>query len=287
MSPVAVEQAKEQNGKVLEHKITLTESHLKFINSQLQNLEPQQIIQWAILTFPSLYQSTAFGLTGLVTIDMISKLRPEYATNHPIELIFVDTLHHFQETLDLVKALQDKYSTAKLHIYKPENCETVEDFNRLYGERLWETDEAKYDFLVKVEPIQRAYRELGVRATLTGRRKSQGGKRGDLDIVEVEEYTGLIKINPLANWSFSDVHNYIKANNVPYNSLLDKGYRSVGDWHSTSPVAEGEDERAGRWKGKAKTECGIHETSKFAKYLAAKKAEQEAAAAASITAASL
>ncbi|KAK9358578.1 Phosphoadenosine phosphosulfate reductase family-domain-containing protein [Lipomyces starkeyi] len=280
MAPVAVEQP----AAVVQHaqqdtKITLTPSHLKFINSQLQNLEPQQILQWAILTFPRLYQSTAFGLTGLVTIDMISKLQPQYAVAHPIELIFVDTLHHFNETLNLVDRLKKRYPSATLHTYKPENCDTVEDFNRLYGERLWETDEASYDFLVKVEPIQRAYEELGVRATLTGRRKSQGGKRGDLDIVEVEEYTGLIKINPLANWSFKDVHDYMKSNDVPYNVLLDRGYRSVGDWHSTAPVGEGEDERAGRWKGKAKTECGIHETSKFAKFLAAKKvAQQEATA---------
>ncbi|KAK9328866.1 Phosphoadenosine phosphosulfate reductase family-domain-containing protein [Lipomyces starkeyi] len=276
MAPVAVEQpaAVVQNAQQ-DTKITLTQSHLKFINSQLQNLEPQQILQWAILTFPRLYQSTAFGLTGLVTIDMISKLQPQYAVAHPIELIFVDTLHHFNETLNLVDRLKKRYPSAALHIYKPENCDTVEDFNRLYGERLWETDEASYDFLVKVEPIQRAYEELGVRATLTGRRKSQGGKRGDLDIVEVEEYTGLIKINPLANWSFKDVHDYMKSNDVPYNVLLDRGYRSVGDWHSTAPVGEGEDERAGRWKGKAKTECGIHETSKFAKFLAAKKVAQQ------------
>ncbi|KAK9390129.1 Phosphoadenosine phosphosulfate reductase family-domain-containing protein [Lipomyces mesembrius] len=283
MAPVAVQQpaAVAQNAQNAQQdtKITLTPSHLKFINSQLQNLEPQQILQWAILTFPRLYQSTAFGLTGLVTIDMISKLQPQYAVAHPIELIFVDTLHHFNETLNLVDRLKKRYPSAALHIYKPENCDTVRDFNRLYGERLWETDEASYDFLVKVEPIQRAYEELGVRATLTGRRKSQGGKRGDLDIVEVEEYTGLIKVNPLANWSFKDVHDYMKANDVPYNVLLDRGYRSVGDWHSTAPVGEGEDERAGRWKGKAKTECGIHETSKFAKFLAAKKvAQQEATA---------
>ncbi|KAJ8104323.1 Phosphoadenosine phosphosulfate reductase family-domain-containing protein [Lipomyces tetrasporus] len=276
MAPVAVEQPAPVAQNVQQDtKITLTPSHLKFINSQLQNLEPQQILQWAILTFPRLFQSTAFGLTGLVTIDMISKLQPQYAVAHPIELIFVDTLHHFKETLELVDRLKERYPSAVLHVYKPENSDSVEDFNRLYGERLWETDEASYDFLVKVEPIQRAYEELGVRATLTGRRKSQGGKRGDLDIVEIEEYSGLIKINPLANWSFKEVHDYIKSNDVPYNALLDRGYRSVGDWHSTAPVGEGEDERAGRWKGKSKTECGIHETSKFAKFLAAKKSGQQ------------
>ncbi|KAK9383372.1 Phosphoadenosine phosphosulfate reductase family-domain-containing protein [Kockiozyma suomiensis] len=274
MAPVAVEESSVKSQSVADSKISLTPEHLRFINSQLQQLEPDQIIQWALLTFPNLYQSTAFGLTGLVTLDIISRLRPEYAQQHPIELIFVDTLHHFKETLALVDKLKARYPTAKLHIYKPENCETTEDFERNYGEKLWETDESTYDFLVKVEPIQRAYDELNVRATLTGRRRSQGGKRGDLDIIEVEEFTGLIKINPLANWTFKDVHNYIKEHNVPYNELLDRGYRSVGDWHSTQPVKEGEDERAGRWAGKAKTECGIHETSKFAQFLNAKKKSQ-------------
>jgi phosphoadenosine phosphosulfate reductase len=88
-----------------------------------------------------------------------------------------------------------------------------------------------------------------------------------LDIIEVDD-AGLLKVNPLANWNFKDVQAYIKENNVPTNDLLDQGYRSVGDWHSTQPVAEGEDERAGRWKGQAKTECGIHnKRSRYAVFL--------------------
>jgi phosphoadenosine phosphosulfate reductase len=75
-------------------------------------------------------------------------------------------------------------------------------------------------------------------------------------------------VNPLANWSFKQVQAYVKEHDVPYNELLDRGYKSVGDWHSTQPVAEGEDERAGRWKGQEKTECGIHnKRSRYAQYL--------------------
>ena len=88
-----------------------------------------------------------------------------------------------------------------------------------------------------------------------------------MDIIEVDE-AGLIKINPLASWSFAQVEDYIRSNNVPYNELLDRGYKSVGDWHSTEPVSAGEDERAGRWKGTQKTECGIHnKRSKYAQFL--------------------
>ena len=110
-------------------------------------------------------------------------------------------------------------------------------------------------------------REEEKNAKIKRRRKSQGGKRGDLDILEVDD-AGVIKVNPLANWSFAQVQEYINANNVPYNELLDQGYKSVGDWHSTHPVAAGEDERSGRWRGKEKTECGIHnKRSRYAQYL--------------------
>lgn len=244
-----------------------TTSNLERFNQKLENLDATTILQWSIVTAPSLFQTTAFGLTGLVTLDMVSRL---YPSNHPVDLIFVDTLYHFQETLDLVDRIKSRYPNVRLHVYKPVDCETPEDFEAKYGEKLWETNEDLYDYLVKVEPINRAYEELGVKAALTGRRKSQGGQRGSIPIVEQTE-SGLIKINPLANWNFKDVKEYVEKYNVPYNSLLDKGYRSVGDWHSTEPVKEGEDERAGRWKGKQKTECGIHENSRFAQYLSSVK----------------
>ena len=88
-----------------------------------------------------------------------------------------------------------------------------------------------------------------------------------MTVLEYEETSGIIKINPLWNWDFKQVKAYIDDNKVPYNELLDLGYKSIGDWHSTVPVADGEDERSGRWKGKAKTECGIHVTTKYTEYM--------------------
>lgn len=244
--------------------IYFSKPHLKFLNSQLQNLEPQDILRWAITTLPGLYQTTAFGLTGLVTLDMLSKL--DSPINANIDLIFLDTLYHFDETLALVDRVRKQYKNT-IHIYKPAGCQTTSDFTAKHGEKLWEKNDELYDYVAKVEPAQRAYSELQVKAVLTGRRRSQGGKRGDMDIIEVDD-TGLIKINPLANWSFKQVQDYVKANNVPYNELLNNGYKSVGDWHSTQPVAQGEDERSGRWKGRAKTECGIHNPkSRYAQFL--------------------
>jgi len=196
---------------------------------------------------------------------MLSKMkipRPQQ-----VDLIFLDTLHHFSETLALVDRIRDRYPLVNIHVYKPVGLDTPEQFAQRYKEKLWETNDQQYDWAAKVEPAQRAYRELHVNAVLTGRRRSQGGKRGDLDAIETDE-AGLIKVNPLANWTFQQVQDYIKANDVPYNELLDRGYQSIGDWHSTQPIQAGEDERAGRWKGQQKTECGIHNPrSKYAQFL--------------------
>jgi phosphoadenosine phosphosulfate reductase len=95
-----------------------------------------------------------------------------------------------------------------LHIYTPAGVSSAGDFATKYGDKLWETDEASYDYLVKVEPAARAYRELGVRAVITGRRRSQGADRADLKVLEVDE-RGLIKVNPLIYWTFKEVKDYI------------------------------------------------------------------------------
>ncbi|CDK24513.1 unnamed protein product [Kuraishia capsulata CBS 1993] len=259
----------------VEHKLsnTISQSQVDHWNKVLSYLTPQEVLKWSIVTFPNLFQTTAFGLTGLVILDMLSKLDPMEGLDnpsHPVDLVFVDTLYHFPQTLDLVDKVRQKYPSVKLHIFKPAGCETESDFKQKYGDELWVKDDMKYDYLAKVEPTQTAYKTLGIDAVFTGRRRSQGGARGSLPVVEIDKVSQVIKINPLASWDFKEVRDYVKANDVPYNDLLDLGYKSIGDWHSTQPVNEGEDERAGRWKGQAKTECGIHVTSKFAEFLQAK-----------------
>jgi phosphoadenosine phosphosulfate reductase len=261
--------------------VVFTKQHLKFLNSTLNNLSPIDILRWCKISLPNLYQTTAFGISGLVTLDMLSKIGAETPDLPPIDAIFLDTTYHFRETHALIEKTKARYPNVHLHIYKPQGVDTTAEFEAKYGPELWKTDDNLYDWVAKVEPAQRAYSDLSVGAVLTGRRRSQGAKRDSLDIIEVDE-AGLIKINPLASWSFKQVQEYIKENNVPYNELLDRGYKSVGDWHSTEPVKEGEDERAGRWKGQEKSECGIHnKRSKYAVYLMEmeqKKQQEELAA---------
>ncbi|KAI1417146.1 phosphoadenosine phosphosulfate reductase [Hypoxylon sp. FL1857] len=259
-------------------QVTLTQPHVKHLNQQLEKMSAMDRLRFVKICFPNLYQSTAFGLTGLASTDMLSKIEKESPNSSPVDLIFLDTLYHFQETYDLVERVKEKYPHVRIHTYKPQDANTTAEFEERYGEKLYETAAELYDWIAKVEPQQRAYSELNVAAVLTGRRRSQGGERDKIGVLEVDEETGIVKINPLVDWSFAQVKEYIAENNVPYNELLDRGYKSVGDWHSTSPVSAGEDERAGRWKGQAKTECGIHnKKSRYAQYLQEmqRKAEEE------------
>lgn len=253
----------------------LTPERLETLNAQLAKFSPKEVLEWAIDTLPNLYQTTAFGLTGLVTLDIINKISIERQQDHIVPLIFLDTLYHFQETLDLANRCVETYSVP-LKVFKPVDCSTAAEFEAQHGQKLWETNEDAYDYLVKVEPARRAYEQLNVASVITGRRRSQKGDRAAIPVIEVDG-TGLIKLNPLAYWDLQQVRTYIRANEVPYNALVDQGYNSIGDWHSTNKPASKDDERSGRWEGKDKTECGLHKDyfKMRAAFMAAKKAKQQ------------
>ncbi|KAK4048066.1 3'-phosphoadenylsulfate reductase [Microbotryomycetes sp. JL221] len=255
-------------------------SKLAQYNAELASATPQEILSWAIDHLGSdLWQTTAFGLTGLAATDMVARIsKRRKSKQHLVPMIFVDTLYHFKQTLKLIDTVENKYKT-KVHVFTPPDVKTTEEFEAKYGTELWKTDEDTYDYLVKVEPARRAYAELNVKAVITGRRRSQGADRAALEPLEIDS-TGLIKVNPLCRWSFDDVKSYIDMAGVPYNELLDQGYKSVGDWHSTALPVDGQDERSGRWAGdKQKTECGLHKDYfKMKKQFEKKKREQELAA---------
>jgi phosphoadenosine phosphosulfate reductase len=274
-----------------------TQDYLEFINSQLETQTPQQILAWALISLPNMVQTTAFGLTGLAIIDMLSSITTpagdssdkKYPTSVP--LVFIDTLYHFPETLALKESIEKNYS-APIHVFKPQNADTAQDFEQLHGTKLWETNPDVYgklqeeskksscktkhfpstDYLVKVEPQHRITTTFQANVLITGRRRSQGASRASLPILALDASTSTLKLNPLAAWSFAQVREYIDDNGVPVNALLEKGYTSVGDWHSTLPSmstgsvaiaggsgsGENVDERAGRWSGSGKTECGLH-----------------------------
>jgi phosphoadenosine phosphosulfate reductase len=125
-------------------QLPLSKNNIYAINAHLTHLAPEQILAWALDYLPNLYQTTALGLTGIVAIDMLSKI-----TTSPPPLIFLDTLYHFPETYELLDEVKEKYNVP-VHIYKPDGCEDVKSFEDRHGDRLWESNEDKYDYIVKV-----------------------------------------------------------------------------------------------------------------------------------------
>ena len=223
---------------------------LKTLNQRFDQASPQEILAWCIRNIPQgLVQTTSFSLLPIT--HMLYK-----ELSHPVPVIFLDTLHLFPETLETARNAKAQYNL-DLHTYRAVGADSETAFAARYGEKLWEKDIERFYELTKVEPLQRSLDELGVKAWITGRRRDQSETRRDMPIFERDE-DGRLKVNPLANWTNKDVWTYIFKHDVPYNPLHDQGYTSIGDRPLTTPTAAGEDERAGRWRGSEKTECGIH-----------------------------
>lgn len=212
----------------------------------LECASAERVLRWALEAFAPgrLGVVSAFGPGSIVLIDLL------HSIGASLPVIFIDTLHHFPETLDLVEQVRERYSL-DLRVYRP--AETLEAFEALHGPRLWERDVDRYQQVAKVEPFRRATEALD--GWITGRRRDQSGTRSAIPVVERGER---VRVNPLASWNRAEVWGYIVRNRLPYNVLHDQGYASVGDAPLTTATAAGEDERAGRWRGTAKTECGIH-----------------------------
>jgi len=219
--------------------------------------QPGALLKWAAEEIPEgrWCQVTSFGPSGLVALDLMSKMN----LLDKAQIATVDTLHLFPETYELVRAVKKHFGLDHLKVFRPEGAKTREEFEVLIGAHLWRADPHLFDFLTKVEPMKRALDEMQTLVWVTGRRKSQGGDRATLRLLEVDPSDGRVKINPLANWGKEEVWGYIKRHKVPYNSLHDQGYGSIGDvvtTEKTDPNAK--NEREGRFKGQNRTECGMH-----------------------------
>ena len=227
---------------------------LEALNQQFETAHPREILAWCIENIqPGLVQTSAFNVNGMVIMHLLyQELRPAPS----IPVLFLDTLHHFPETLALVHRATGVYGL-NLRVYKVPDVDSRETFALRYGEALWETDLEKFHHLTKVEPLTRGLKELGAVAWITGRRRDQSAVRTQTPILERDKNQRL-KINPLANWTSKDTWTYVAEHGVIYNPLHDQGYPSIGEQPTTTPVREGEQERAGRWRGTARTECGIH-----------------------------
>ena len=182
-----------------------------------------------------------------VLVHMLSEVAPQ------LRVVEFDTGLLFPETYALRDQLEARYG---VHFERRATSISVMEQATEYGERLWERAPDLCCRLRKVEPLGEMLK--GLRAWVTAIRRDQSPARAATSVVERDKQFGLVKINPLAAWSARDVWNYIAKNDVPYNSLHDHGYPSIGCVPCTTPVQIGEMPRAGRWRGTRKSECGIH-----------------------------
>lgn len=225
---------------------------LEQLNQEFETAQPREILAWSVENIPTgLVQTSAFNIDDLIITDVFYR-----DLKHPVPVVFLETLHHFPQTLELVAKAKEVYNL-DLKVYKTPDVETREAFAAKYGEALWDKDIAKFHELTKIEPLQRGLADLNTVAWITGRRRDQAVTRANMPVFELDG-SNRLKINPLANWTREKSWDYASEHSVIYNPLHDQGYPSIGDEPITTPIGEGEDERAGRWRGTGKTECGIH-----------------------------
>jgi phosphoadenosine phosphosulfate reductase len=227
---------------------TLNDIDLGEVNQRLEGASPWEILRWSVETyFPKLTMATAFGPEGGVILHMLAEIEPR------VRVFNLETGYQFAETLELRDRIAERYGI-EVEFVRPDT--TVAEYEARHGGPLYVSapDQCCHDR--KIVPLRRAI--AGYDAWLSSIRADQSAHRARASVVAWDAKFNLVKINPLLRWTMRDVWAFIVAHNVPYNPLHDQGYPSIGCWPCTRAVAAGEDERAGRWAGQAKTECGLH-----------------------------
>ena len=223
------------------------------LNEQFSQQPVEEILDWAWQRFGSRAAiGTSFQGAGLVIMHLAK------ARQLPFPIFTIDTGLLFPESVALKKRLEDFFEVS-IESLVPEL--TVEQQAAAQGPELWRREPDLCCTIRKVWPLQNKLVQLD--CWITGLRRQQADSRADIGLVEAyvaDEVTRheIMKLNPLANWTREQVWDYLKRHRIPYNPLHDQGYRSIGCWPCTHATREGEDERAGRWTGFKKTECGLH-----------------------------
>lgn len=214
---------------------------------EFESATPQEIIAWAVETFPNITFACSFGAEDVVLVDMLQKISPK------TDIFYLDTDFHFKETYETRDRLVGRYGLEFVRV-SPEI--TPEEQEQQYGVELWKSNPNACCNIRKVAPLSTTLSKY--EAWITGIRRDQAPTRANAKKIEYDVKFGLVKFNPIADWSSEDVWNYIREHNLVYNPLHDQNYPSIGCEHCTRPVMPGEDPRAGRWAESEKTECGLH-----------------------------
>lgn len=232
--------------------VTAAESPLALaeLNRWLEQRSAPERVEWALRHLAGEHAlSSSFGAQAAVALHMTTRAKPD------IPVILIDTGYLFPETYRFVDELTDKLDL-NLKVYRPQMG--VAWMEARHG-KLWENGVdgiKRYNQIRKVEPMQRALRELGVRTWIAGLRRSQSSSRSNTDILELKD--GRWKLHPIADWTDYDIWTYLQANDLPYHPLWHEGYVSIGDVHTTRPLGAGMTEEETRFFG-LKRECGLHE----------------------------
>ena len=224
------------------------EQQITELQEQAEAWDLEKLLHWGLSEFgKSLAIAASFGAEDVVLIDQASKLSPEF------RVFTLDTDFLFAETYALMDRIEKQYG---IQVERTHSELTPTQQAARYGEALWASQPDQCCQLRKVEPLKKQL--SGLRAWVTGVRRDQAPTRAQTRKLEWDAKFGLVKINPIADWNGTQVWDYIRAHGVPYNSLHDQNYPSIGCTHCTRPVRPGEDPRAGRWSGFNKIECGLH-----------------------------
>jgi phosphoadenosine phosphosulfate reductase len=229
---------------------TWTPEELDDVAAELESQGPEATLKWMVDNFhPRLYVACSFQQEESVLLDMLSRIEPE------TRIFYLDTDVLFKETYETRDEMADRYG------FKFERYHNIslEEQARLHGDELWKSAPDQCCAIRKVEPLKRALSQVD--AWITGVRRDQAPTRANAKKVEWDEKFGLVKANPLADWTLDDVWAHIREHDVPYNPLHERGYPTIGCTHCTIAVRGAKPAdytRVGRWNGTSKSECGLH-----------------------------
>ena len=228
----------------------LTETDLRDLAergaAELADATAEELLRWTDENFAGRYV-VASNMQDAVLVEMAAKVRPG------VDVLFLDTGYHFAETIGTRDAVEAVYGVNVVNV-TPER--TVAEQDEQFGKDLFARDPGECCRMRKVEPLGKALG--GYSAWVTGIRRVEAPTRANAPLISYDEAFGLVKINPLAAWSDEQMQDYINANGILVNPLVEEGYPSIGCRPCTAKPEPGTDPRSGRWQGLAKTECGLH-----------------------------
>lgn len=221
---------------------------LEYIKIHAESWKPEQVLSWAFATYgEDVALATGMGVEGMALLDMAHRINPD------LKVFTGDTEFLFAETYDLMDRVEERYGIKIERLY---SLLSPEEQNKEFEPKLWARDPDQCCNIRKVEPLRRKLSTLD--AWVTAIRRGQTPERAGARKVDWDGKFGLVKISPLADWTREMVWHYVVKHDVPYNELYDRNYPSIGCTHCTRAVLPGEDQRAGRWSGFGKRECGLH-----------------------------